>query len=141
MLRQFFTGPNGEDLEALLSRNLEESREAIANSQVALTRSQECSLKQSAAVQHFALLRYDAFEDVMGQQSFSLALLDGRDNGAIITSLFGRTSSRCFGKMIVNGQPEQPLTEEEQSVLFQALEQKVNVAKNGKAELNGKATN
>ena len=130
MLRQFFSGPDGEDLEELLRRNLEESREALANSQMALARSQEISLKQSAAIQHFALLRYDAFDDVMGQQSFSLALLDGRDNGVVISSVLGRSNSRCYGKMIVNGQPEQPLTEEEKRTLLLAIEKKISPSKN-----------
>lgn len=140
MLRQFFSGPDGEDLEELLRRNLEESREALANSQMALARSQEISLKQSAAIQHFALMRYDAFDDVMGQQSFSLALLDGRDNGVVISSVLGRNNSRCYGKMIVNGQPEQPLTEEERKTLLMAIEKKITPSKQGEnGEANGKA--
>lgn len=133
LLRQFFRGPNGEDLEALLGRNLTESREALANSQVALARAEELSQRLSGSIQHFALERYDAFEDVTGQQSFSLALLDGRGGGAIVTALFGRNNSRCFGKVIEDGQPQQPLTEEEQKVLIAALERKVEQKVGGPA--------
>lgn len=143
MLRQFFSGANGEDLESLLRANVEASRESQQHAAEALAQAQAATLQLSSCIQHFSLLRYDAFDDVTGQQSFSVALLDGQDNGAIITALFGRSNSRCFGKMIVAGEPEQPLTNEEQQVLLTALEKKVHLSdtkakshhKNGK--LNG----
>ena len=125
MLRQFFSGPNDEDLEALLARVLEDSRFARDTAQRAHFQMEEAVAKLEGCIQHFALVRYDAFEDVTGQMSFSLALLDGRDTGTIISTIFGRNTSRCFGKMIVHGQCEQPLSEEEQQALIQALEAKV----------------
>ncbi len=125
MLRQFFSGPQGEDLEGLLERTLQESRVAGEMARLTSQQMNEFLTRFDSCVQHFALVRYDAFEDVTGQLSFSLALLDGRDNGAIISTIFGRTNSRCFGKMITAGRPEQPLTDEEQNALIQALESKV----------------
>ncbi len=127
MLRQFFSGPNDEDMEALLARVLEDSRFARDTAQRAHFQMEEAVARLEGCLQHFALVRYDAFEDVTGQMSFSLAMLDGRDNGTIISTIFGRNTSRCFGKMIVNGQCEQPLSEEEQQALIQALEAKVSL--------------
>jgi len=127
MLRQFFSGPGGEDLEALLARVLEDSRFARDTAQRAHFQMEEAATRLEGCLQHFALVRYDAFEDVTGQMSFSLAMLDGRDNGTIISTIFGRNTSRCFGKMIVGGQCEQPLSEEEQQALIQALEAKVSL--------------
>lgn len=121
MLRQFFSGPAGEDLEGLLNRTLEQSTQAQAEAQTALGRVYEVSAQLAECMQRFALVRYDAFDDVTGQQSFSLALLDGNNNGTIVTALFSRHNSRCFGKMIVAGQPEQPLSDEEKRVLSEAL--------------------
>lgn len=126
MLRQFFSGPNDENLEALLARVLEDSRFARDTAQRAHFQMEEAVVHLEGCLQHFALVRYDAFEDVTGQMSFSLAMLDGRDNGTIISTIFGRNTSRCFGKMIVGGQCEQPLSEEEQQALIQALESKVS---------------
>ena len=122
MLRQFFSGPQGEDFEALLARTLEESKFASETARTTQAQIAELSARFEGSVQHFALVRYDAFEDVTGGLSFSLAMLDGRSNGAIISTIFGRTNSRCFGKMIVDGRPEQPLTNEEQDALLKALE-------------------
>ena len=122
MLRQFFSGPQGEDLEALLERTLTQSQLAMENSQKALERATHEVARNQGGIQKFALLRYNAFEDVTGEQSFSIALLDGNGNGTVITSILGRQNSRCFGKAIVGGQPMQPLSDEEQKVFLQACQ-------------------
>ena len=142
MLRQFFSGPQGEDLEALLERTLTQSQLAMDNSALALERATHEVARNQSGIQKFALLRYNAFEDVTGEQSFSLALLDGRGNGTVISSILGRQNSRCFGKAIVGGQPMQPLSDEEQRVFLQACQSnndfKVDVAANEKNGMNGK---
>ena len=122
MLRQFFSGPQGEDLEALLERTLTQSQLAMDNSALALERATHEAARAAGGIQKFALLRYNAFEDVTGEQSFSIALLDGNGNGTVITSILGRQNSRCFGKAIKDGQPMQPLSDEEQKVFLQACQ-------------------
>lgn len=122
MLRQFFSGPQGEDLEALLERTLAQSTQAMENSELALQRATVEAARNQSGIQKFALLRYNAFEDVTGEQSFSIALLDGNGNGTVITSILGRQNSRCFGKAIIGGQPMQPLSQEEQRVFLQACQ-------------------
>ncbi len=132
MLRQFFSGPQGEDLEALLERTLTQSAQAMENSELALQRATVEAARNQSGIQKFALLRYNAFEDVTGEQSFSIVLLDGNGNGTVISSILGRQNSRCFGKAIVGGQPMQPLSQEEQRVFLQACQSnnefKVDVA-------------
>lgn len=139
MLRHFFSGPQGEDLEGLLARTIESARVASEQSQAAKFQINDLLSRFDGCVQHFALVRYDAFEEVTGQLSFSLAMLDGRDNGAIISTIYGRTNSRCYGKMITNGNPEQPLSGEEQRAFLQALESKVSRKSSGES-FGGKMT-
>jgi hypothetical protein len=67
------------------------------------------------------LVRYDAFEDVGGQQSFSLAMLDALQNGIILTSVYSRSDVRVYAKAVRQGQPSHPLSEEEQQALRNAL--------------------
>ncbi|MFA4029431.1 MAG: hypothetical protein GDYSWBUE_000371 [Candidatus Fervidibacterota bacterium] len=91
-----------------------ESIERISGDVRSLQRSvDELSEKQRRCLQHIGIVRFDAFQDVGGQQSFSLAVLDGLGNGAVITSLFGRHESRCFAKPIIGGKSSFRLTEEE----------------------------
>jgi hypothetical protein len=77
----------------------------------------ELSERQEKCIQHVGIVRFDAFQDVGGEQSFSLAILDARGNGAVITSLFGRHESRCFAKPIIGWRSPMRLTEEEMEAM------------------------
>lgn len=74
-------------------------------------------------VQRIELSRYNPYDDTGGDQSFSLALLDGKGNGMVITSLHARSSTRVFVKPISLGQASKyRLSEEEQQVVKKAME-------------------
>lgn len=54
-------------------------------------------------VSRIGLIRFNPFSDTGGSQSFTLALLDGRDNGLVMTSLYARTGNRWYVKEIRKG--------------------------------------
>lgn len=122
LMRSLFTGPQGEDLESLLTRCLSESARALERNEELDANLAALAERVRGCVQHVGIVRYDAFGDASGQQSFSLALLDARQNGAIITGLFGRMDSRIYGKPVESGRTEQALTEEENTALELALQ-------------------
>jgi hypothetical protein len=64
-----------------------------------------------------AVVRFNPFEGLGGNQSFSLALLDANDCGAVVTSLFSRDGNRVYCKPIKNGASEFKLTEEEKKAI------------------------
>ena len=68
-------------------------------------------------LQRVDLIRYDAFEDVGGEQSFSVALLDVRGDGIILSSVYNRMDVRVYAKAIQNGRASHPLSREEERVL------------------------
>jgi hypothetical protein len=68
---------------------------------------------QAGALCHVALVRYDAFTDLSGRMSFSLALLDDRGDGVTISSLAGRSDTRVYAKSISAGKGEHELSPEE----------------------------
>ena len=82
------------------------------------------SLEAELAVskRHLGVVRYDAFEDVSGSQSFALALYDDSGNGAIVNGVVGRTDSRVYCKPLVNGRSERNLSQEEQRAIRDALD-------------------
>lgn len=121
LVRSLLTGPGGQDLETMLTRCLRESRDALTRSDDLDERLQALTTTTRGCVQHVGLVRYDAYGDVSGAQSFSLALLDDNHSGAILTGLLGRHDGRCYGKTVINGQTEQTLSEEEASALQMAL--------------------
>lgn len=75
----------------------------------------------AAAVQHVGLVRFDAFEDMGGQLSFSAALLDARGDGVVITSINGRQDTRCYAKRVAAGASSHNLTDEEEEAIRQAM--------------------
>jgi uncharacterized protein YlxW (UPF0749 family) len=69
------------------------------------------------ALQRFALVRYDAFEDMGGRLSFSAALLDAHGDGLVITSINGRSETRTYAKPVRNLSSEHNLSEEEREAI------------------------
>jgi hypothetical protein len=72
------------------------------------------------ALKHLAVIRYDAFGDVGGHLSWSLALLDDHGDGAVLTSIHGRNEARAYAKSITAWSCEQPLSPEEDEAVSQA---------------------
>jgi hypothetical protein len=68
------------------------------------------------------LTRFNPFDDIGGDQSFILCLLDNSDSGAIITSLHNRDLTRVYAKTIKNGQPlNSALSKEEKTALIKTI--------------------
>ncbi len=67
------------------------------------------------------LVKYNAFEDIGGMQSYSLCLLTREKNGCILTNLVGRTSTRGYALEIKDAQPSRQLSDEEKESLEVAL--------------------
>jgi hypothetical protein len=73
------------------------------------------------AVRRLALVRFDAFDDLSGRLSFSLALLDGRGDGVALTSLAGHSDTRLYAKPIKTGKSAVDLSPEEAQAVAAAM--------------------
>jgi hypothetical protein len=73
-------------------------------------------------VAHRALVRYDAYGEMSGQQSHSIALLDATRSGIVLSSIHHRDTARLYAKHIHNGQPELELSPEESEAVRLALQ-------------------
>ncbi len=72
-------------------------------------------------IQRVGLIRFNPFSDTGGSQSFTLALLDGHDNGLVMTSLYARTGHRWYIKEVASGKgKELALSREEQAAVQKA---------------------
>ncbi len=73
----------------------------------------------------FAVVRFNPFKDIGGNQSFSIALLDGKDNGLTITALYTKDGTRVYSKAIADGKSiDFPFSEEEKKAIEAALVKK-----------------
>lgn len=72
-------------------------------------------------LQRFAVYRYDAFEDMGGQLSFSAAILNDHGDGMIISCINGRTEARTYAKPVQRASSAFNLSPEEQEAIRMAL--------------------
>ena len=73
------------------------------------------------AVAYRAVVRYDAYGEMSGQQSSSIALLDSHRSGVVLSSILHRENARVYVKQVVEGQAEHELSPEEQEAVSSAL--------------------
>ena len=73
------------------------------------------------AIAHRSLIRYDAYDEMSGHQSLSIALLDATGSGVVLSSIHHRDSARLYAKQIRDGRPEQELSPEEAEAVRDAL--------------------
>lgn len=76
-------------------------------------------------IQKIGLLRFNPFKDTGGDQSFILALLDGKDTGVVLSGLYSRSGTRWYAKKVKNGKGvEHELSDEEKQAIKEALQTK-----------------
>jgi len=66
------------------------------------------------------IVRYDAFKELGGHLSFSLALLDARQDGVVVSVLNDRNGARAYAKPVAGGRSTITLSEEEQRAITQS---------------------
>jgi hypothetical protein len=110
------------DRQAGLQRAMQRLEEGLHDLRSLVERQGEVTergLRSSLRFQ--GMVRYDAYRDMGGQQSWSIALLDGNQNGAVVTSLHARDHARVYMKELVEGTPGQRLSPEEERAVAIAL--------------------
>ena len=77
--------------------------------------------RMDGCIAHTSVIRYDAMNELSGQQSSTVALLDGRQTGVVISSILHRDQARLYVKQVRDGQPEYELSPEEQQAVDAAI--------------------
>jgi Protein of unknown function (DUF4446) len=78
---------------------------------------QALRMETSDALRHLSVVRYDAFGDMGGHLSWSMALLDDGGNGVVLTSIHGRSEARTYAKNIASWSCDQALSPEEEEAV------------------------
>jgi hypothetical protein len=121
-LEVFFSGKDGRNLESVLLEQLKNTKELDGEIQELFeisNRLRELGLK---SIHKSAVIRFNPFKEVGGNQSFSVALLDGKHSGVVLSSLHTREGTRVYAKPIVSGEADGfPFTEEEKTAIEQAI--------------------
>ncbi len=84
------------------------------------TQATQLNTNYTTTVQKIGLVRFNTAESVRGDLSFALALLDGRESGVVVTSLYSLEGCRVFLRPVKQGQTPRELLPEEQLALARA---------------------
>ena len=77
--------------------------------------------RMDGCIAHTSVVRYDAMNELSGQQSSTVALLDSRQTGVVISSILHRDQARLYVKQVRDGNPEYELSPEEQQAVEAAI--------------------
>jgi hypothetical protein len=114
-------GGDESSLEDVLGSHLERVRQVVKDVDAVGTRAAVLERDLQASFSRVGIVRFNPFEDTGGNQSFALALLDGRGDGFVVSSLHARAGTRVYAKAIAGGSSEAALSDEEAEALRQAL--------------------
>jgi hypothetical protein len=109
------------NLETLLGQQLRKSAQVDDELRSIQERLKVSEAKLVQSKRYVGLIRYDAFSDVGGGQSFSVAICDENGDGAVLTSQVGRMDCRVFGKSLRSGRSDVNLTAEEEQAIEEAV--------------------
>jgi hypothetical protein len=112
-----------DDVLTLLERHISEVRHLRGEVTELRRHAEHLRDLDRQAISKVGSVRYDAFEDMGGRLSFSLALLDEHHDGVVITAINGRTDTRVYVKPVTGGRSRHNLSEEEAAAIEQARAQ------------------
>ena len=119
-------GPHGQDDLVAHAAGLQEAFRALhARVEEVAERMEErvaaAEERLDGAIAYRSLVRYDAYGELSGHQSTSLALLDAHRNGVVLSSIAHRDTARLYCKQVHDGRGEHQLAPEEEEAVRLAL--------------------
>lgn len=120
--KKFMSGKNAKSLEETLVKRLDQ-----IDSLVEANAANEKNIKKVVnnmkfAFQKVGLVKYDAFNEMGGKLSFSLALLNASNDGFVLNAVHSREGCYTYIKEIIDGNSIIVLAQEEQEALNMAME-------------------
>jgi hypothetical protein len=116
----FAEGGDDASLATALENLASRLSETTARTERLVAHTQQIDATLAHSVQGVGLVRFRAFQDTGGDQSFALALADGEGNGVVISALYGRGATRIYAKPVEGWLSPRTLGEEEKQALAQA---------------------
>lgn len=119
-LKSFMAGTDGASLEGVLANLAERSAmlESTMHSHKEALEFLDGRIKRS--IRGYSLIRYNAYPDAGGEQSFASGLLDEHGDGYVLSVISNRNHVGVYAKKVIGGKADVSLTEEEQQALEEA---------------------
>jgi hypothetical protein len=117
----FFKGRKANDLEEVLSETLKKQRDAEDEIKEILEKIKNLDEVALRSIQKVGVVRFNPFKEIGGNQSFSLVILDQKDDGVVISSYHSKEGTRIYTKPIKQGESSFPLSGEEEEAIKKAM--------------------
>lgn len=118
-----FMNPNSKNhnVETMLLDNIKLINEVRAVNDRIKIEQDYINNRLKTCIQYMGIIRYNTFEDVGGDLSYAIALMDEDKNGVVLNSLYYREGCYTYGKPLINGESKYQLSEEEQQAIDKAI--------------------
>lgn len=119
--KMFMEGKNGQSLENILQSRLKQVEHLMDAEEENKEQIQIIMDHLDHTYQKVGLVKYNAFEEMGGKLSFSLALLNRKNDGFILNAMHSREGCFTYIKEVIDGNPIIMLADEEREALDMAL--------------------
>lgn len=120
--KEIFSGKNIKNFEEVILSNVKSIRALDKDIQELYNISNQINTLAFKGIHKIGLIRFNPFKEVGGDQSFAMALLNGKNNGTVISSLYTREGTRIYAKSVSQGKADKhPFTQEEEQAIKVAL--------------------
>jgi len=119
-IAKFFNGSNVKTVEKVLEYELKKMQKTEEDIKLLIGNMKWIEGVARKSVSKVGVVRYNPFQEIGGEQSFSIALLDHSDNGVVISSLHAQDATRVYAKPVNSGKSDYQLTEEENEAIRKA---------------------
>lgn len=117
----FMRGKDGKSLEESMRDGFADVEAVLKFTKQNRQDIKEINKKLAGTYNKVGIVKYDAFNEMGGKLSFSLAMLDGNDSGWVINAMHSREGCYTYVKEIVKGESYVELAEEEAEALDKAM--------------------
>lgn len=119
--KKLMKGSSGKNIEEMLYEYKKNVENAIDIVNDIKNDYNNINLRLNNCVQKVSVIRFRAFDDVGSDLSFSIALLNEKNDGVVLTGIYGRNECTTFAKPIENGISKYDLSDEEKTALKDAM--------------------
>jgi hypothetical protein len=110
-----------KDFKDVLLRQKEKNKNFEEKLSQAFLQIEDLESLSKRTIQKTGVVRFNPFNEMGGNQSFIIAILDGENNGFVISSLFVKEGNRVYTKSIKNGKSDYVLSGEEKEAIEKAI--------------------
>ena len=112
----------GKDIKEVLEKYMNKVEQVVIENKNLQNKNTKLKEDLNDCIQKVGIVRYSAFRDTGSDLSFTLALLNEKNNGVVLNGIYSREMSNIYAKPIENGKSEYTLSEEEEKAIQKAIE-------------------